>query len=186
MRILITFSRSVMLLRCGNQEERGVDPGTPYAQTNELAVTPKVAASDFAPDVFVINDNEALIKFEEDMSYSAIDAEAVSSGGASTQLTPELASRHKLTFASDGRLQLQLDCNRGNSTWSASVASNGTGTLKIGDIASTRALCPEPTYGEEMASKLPTARSYTLSADKDSLGIQVGDTFFVFARDAAP
>lgn len=116
----------------------------------------------------------------EGTSWRLVDVET---SGTSTQLTPELASRHKLTFAPNRRLQLQLDCNRGNSNWTASVPRNGVGTINIGDIASTRALCPKPTFGEEMAAELPSARNYTLSAEKTVLGIQVGETLYAFARD---
>lgn len=116
----------------------------------------------------------------EGTTWRLVDVET---SGTSTQLTPELANRHKLTFASNGRLQLQLDCNRGNSNWNASVPRNGGGTISIGDIGSTRALCPKPTFGEEMAAQLPNAQRYTLSAEKTALGIQVGETLYAFARD---
>lgn len=116
----------------------------------------------------------------EGTSWRLVDVET---SGTSTQLTPELASRHKLTFAPGGRLQLQLDCNRGNSNWNATMPRDGAGTISIGDIGSTRAMCPKPTFGEEMAAELPGAQSFTLSAEKTALGIQVGETLYAFARD---
>lgn len=47
----------------------------------------------------------------DDTSWRLVGVEM---SGTSTQLTPQLASRHRLTFEQDGRVLMQLDCNRGN------------------------------------------------------------------------
>lgn len=60
---------------------------------------------------------------------------------------------------------------------------NGGGAISIGDIASTRALCPQTTIGKAMTTELPRALNYTLSDEKTALGIQVGETPNAFARD---
>ncbi|WP_343343747.1 META domain-containing protein [Sphingomicrobium sp. XHP0239] len=81
-------------------------------------------------------------------------------------IDPSLGARHTLDFQSDGRLAIQLDCNRGNSDWSRydeGYAPPGEGSaLRIGEIASTRALCPRPSFGEEMAAALPLASGYQI------------------------
>ena len=97
----------------------------------------------------------------------------VETSGTSTSLTTELSSRHTLTFEGGGRLAMQLDCNRGNADWSAS----------IGPVASTRALCPRPTFGEELAAELPGATSFTLLDDRSELVIRAESADYIFARD---
>ncbi|MCK0129107.1 META domain-containing protein [Erythrobacter sp. F6033] len=116
----------------------------------------------------------------DDTSWRLADVET---SGTSTQLTQELSSRHRLTFRDGGRLVLQLDCNRGNADWSASMPQVGNGSISIGPVASTKALCPRPTYGEELAAELPTANGFTLTPDGSSLIIRASEAVYVFARD---
>ena len=107
----------------------------------------------------------------------------VETSGTSTRLTPELSARHRLSFQDAGDLQMQLDCNRGNATWSASSPSGGDGSISIGTVASTRALCPRPTFGEELAAELPRATGYSLASDSSSLTIRTQEADYVFVRD---
>jgi heat shock protein HslJ len=107
----------------------------------------------------------------------------VTTSGTLTRLTAELSSRHRLSFLEEGRLQIQLDCNRGNADWTASRPSDGNGTLNIGRVAATRALCPRPTFGEELAAVLPQASGYTLNANGATMVIRTPETTYVFARD---
>ena len=107
----------------------------------------------------------------------------VETSGTSTSLTTELSSRHTLIFEGGGRLAMQLDCNRGNADWSASQPRGETGSISIGPVASTRALCPRPTFGEELAAELPGATSFTLLDDRSELVIRAESADYVFARD---
>lgn len=106
----------------------------------------------------------------------------VQTSGTTTTLTPELSSRHTLSFESGSRLQARLDCNRGNASWSASEPRSGYGSITIGQVASTRALCPRPTFGEELAAQLPRARNFTLSEDRTELVLRTDTSDYVFAR----
>jgi len=96
------------------------------------------------------------------------------------RLRPQLSERHNLTFERDGSLRIQLDCNRGNADWRARPGSGGMGGLTIGRVASTRALCPPPSYGERMAAELPQVDSYELGVAGRTLMIRSGDTIFGF------
>lgn len=107
----------------------------------------------------------------------------IETSGTSTQLTPELSSRHTLSFDAGGRVQMQLDCNRGNADWSASMPSGGSGTLSVGPVASTRALCPAPTFGEELAARLPDATGFGLANDRSVLTIRTPEAEYVFVRN---
>lgn len=105
---------------------------------------------------------------------------AIHTSGSTTTLTPALQARHTLAFGPDGALALQLDCNRGRASWSAGKPRNGAGTITIGPVASTRMLCPEPSFGNQMAS-LAEARTYVLTADARELVIETGTLRFTFA-----
>lgn len=103
----------------------------------------------------------------------------IHTSGSTTTLTPPLQARHTLTFGPDGALALQLDCNRGRATWSAGKPKNGAGALSIGPVASTRMLCPEPSFGTQLAG-LSEARSYILTTDRRELVIETGSLRYTF------
>lgn len=96
------------------------------------------------------------------------------------RLRPQLSMRHTINFARDGSVTMQLDCNRGTGDWSTSRSSSGTGRLDVSRIASTRALCPDPSYGERMAAELPQAEEYRLEAGGRTLVIYAGSSVYSF------
>ncbi|WP_395329078.1 META domain-containing protein [Novosphingobium sp. BL-8H] len=87
---------------------------------------------------------------------------------------------YTLEFGADGALAMQLDCNRGRSTWSAEPGGEG-GSLKIGPVASTRALCPQPDIGQMMAARLSDVASYTLRDGHLFLALKMDSGIFEFA-----
>lgn len=105
---------------------------------------------------------------------------AIDTSGSTTTLTPALQERHTLAFADGGDLQLRLDCNRGRATWSADRPANGAGLITIGPVASTKALCPEPSFGDELA-RLTEAQRYTTTLDGRQLVIETPQLRFTFA-----
>lgn len=105
--------------------------------------------------------------------------EVISEGGT-TRLTRSEMERHTLNFYEDGSVQMQLDCNRGNATWNAPEPVRGGGTMNISQIASTRALCPPPSYGEDLALDLPTTTSYEVSDNNRRLRITARRVSFMF------
>jgi len=100
--------------------------------------------------------------------------------GSTTSLTPALQARHTIAFGAEGALALQLDCNRGRATWTAGKPRNGAGSISIGPIASTKMLCPEPSFGNQLAG-LSEARTYVLTSDRRELVIETGTLRFTFA-----
>lgn len=113
-------------------------------------------------------------------SWRLVDVET---SGTSTRLNPELQARHTLKFERGGSLILQLDCNRGTGDWNASMPETYNGTLVISQIASTRALCPKPTFGEDLAADLPTSTNYTLTPDGRGLVIRARRVVYAFERN---
>lgn len=89
-------------------------------------------------------------------------------------------AQHQLVFTRDGTVQMTLDCNRGNASWTAQRPDRGAGSIEIGRVASTRALCPPPSHGETMASDLPSARRYTLQSDGEAITIETQSGTYSF------
>jgi len=81
-----------------------------------------------------------------------------------TQITDP--QRFTLRFDADGRVRLQLDCNRGTGTWEAAAAGDDSGSLKFGPIATTRAMCPPPHLDQRVARDLSYVRGYRLKDGK--------------------
>lgn len=93
---------------------------------------------------------------------------------------PEAGRDYTLEFGADGALSMQLDCNRGRASWTATPGDEG-GSLKIGPVASTRALCPQPDMGQAMAARLPDVASYTLRGGHLFLALKMDSGIYEFA-----
>lgn len=106
---------------------------------------------------------------------------AIDSSGSTTTLTPSLQTRHTVSFLEGGDMQVQLDCNRGRATWTAGQPSSGAGAISIGPVASTRMACPEPSYGNQLASGLGAAERFTTTMDGRQLVLETADLRFTFA-----
>jgi heat shock protein HslJ len=104
----------------------------------------------------------------------------IDTSGSTTTLDPALQVRHTLAFGPEGALAIQLDCNRGRASWTAGQPRNGAGAISIGPVASTRMLCPDPSFGDELASGLGEAQTYMLTADRRELVIETGTLRFTF------
>lgn len=106
---------------------------------------------------------------------------SIDTSGSTTTLTPGLQARHTVAFRDGGEMQVQLDCNRGRSTWTAGQPSNGAGAINIGPVASTRMACPQPSFGDQLASGLTAAERFTTTIDRRQLVIETADLRFTFA-----
>lgn len=81
------------------------------------------------------------------------------------QGTTRIAHPERITisFGTDGRLHLRLDCNRGTAGWESTPSADGlSGQLKIGPIAATRAMCSSPQLSSRIEQGLSHVRSYIL------------------------
>ena len=72
-------------------------------------------------------------------------------------------ANYTVTFGSDGRAAFQVDCNRGNGSWTAASAASDSGSLTFGPIALTRKFCPQPSVDTTVAADLGRVRSYLLA-----------------------
>ena len=106
---------------------------------------------------------------------------AIDTSGSTTTLTPALQARHTLAFADGGEVQVRLDCNRGRSTCTAGLPANGAGAISFGPVASTKMLCPQPSFGNELSAGLTEAERYTTTLDGRQLVIETPELRFTFA-----
>lgn len=93
---------------------------------------------------------------------------------------PDAGRDYTLEFGADGALAMQLDCNRGRASWTATPSGEG-GSLTIGPVASTRALCAQPDMGQTMAARLPDVASYTLRGGHLFLALKMDSGIYEFA-----
>lgn len=106
---------------------------------------------------------------------------AIDTSGSTTTLDPALQTRHTLVFADGGEAQVRLDCNRGRTTWTAGQPVNGAGAISFGPVATTRMFCPQPSFGDQLASGLAQAQRYTTTLDGRQLVIETPALRFTFA-----
>jgi len=71
-------------------------------------------------------------------------------------------ARYTLNFGSDGRVAAKLDCNRGTGPWQVTKANAQGGSLRIGPLATTRAMCPPDPIGARLPQDLDAVSSYRL------------------------
>ncbi|MGH8853678.1 MAG: META domain-containing protein [Telluria sp.] len=95
---------------------------------------------------------------------------------------PEIGAQYRLQFGADGRLSAQLDCNRGMGPWKA----DPSGGLRLGPLATTRALCPPSSLGGTVAMQLDSVRSYLVRDGKLNLSLMADGGIMVWKPAAAP
>ena len=76
---------------------------------------------------------------------------------------PEDPSLYTLRLNADGTVNMRLNCNRANGTWSAEPSADpSNGSFRFGPLAMTRALCPPPSMDEQIAAQSEYVRGYLL------------------------
>jgi para-nitrobenzyl esterase len=79
-------------------------------------------------------------------------------GGDGTVLTPDDRAKYRLDFGSDGSLAARIDCNRGRGTWKSAAP----GSLELGPLALTRAMCPPGSLHDTIVKHWSFVRTYVL------------------------
>ena len=74
---------------------------------------------------------------------------------------PDDPTRYAMSFDTDGRATLRLDCNRALGAYKATPSSEGTsGELSFEPLAATRATCGPGSLEPRLVKALPNVRSY--------------------------
>jgi heat shock protein HslJ len=94
---------------------------------------------------------------------------------------PQEGRRFTMQLAEDGSVMMVLDCNRANGTWTAEPsADRANGRFEFGPLATTRALCPPPNLGEEIARQATYIRGYLLKDDRLYLSLMADGGIWVW------
>ncbi|MBD8655673.1 META domain-containing protein [Oxalobacteraceae sp. CFBP 13730] len=105
-----------------------------------------------------------------------------SNDDGSQALRPGTPDGFTLTFNKDGRLAVKLDCNRGNGPWQAVATDAMGGTLSMGPVATTRAMCPPDAIGTRLAQDLPALRTWRLQDNRLQTGLPADAGVYVWER----
>ena len=73
--------------------------------------------------------------------------------------------RYTITFANDGTAAIKADCNQVTATYTTSPG----GSITIVPGASTMAMCPEDSMGQQFVAALSSVNSYTVNGDSLTL-----------------
>jgi len=100
-------------------------------------------------------------------------------------LRPHDPSLYKMRLHSDGRVEMQLNCNRAHGNWSATPSSDdGTsGNFEFGPLASTLAICPPPTMDEHIIRQAQYIRGYLLKDGRLYLSLMADGGIYVWEPD---
>jgi len=105
-----------------------------------------------------------------------------SSDDAVGTVVPPHPERYVLQFEPDGRLLMQLDCNRASGSWRVYAASASGGSLELKGGAMTRAMCGPGAMDTQIARDLDRVRSFTLRGGRLYLALEADAGAYEFRR----
>ncbi|MFN0114299.1 MAG: MliC family protein [Paracoccaceae bacterium] len=105
-----------------------------------------------------------------------------SSDDAIGTIVPPRVERYTAEFGADGRLSLQLDCNRASSNWTSDEASQRGGSLALSPGPMTRAACGAGALDSQIARDLVRIRSYTIIGSQMSLALEADGGIYLWGR----
>jgi hypothetical protein len=111
-------------------------------------------------------------------SWRLVERQSMDDAQGTTK--PDDPAKYTLGFGADGQVAVQLDCNRGTGAWHAQPSGDGSGSIEIGPLATTRALCPEPSLGERIAADLGYVRGYLIRDGRLHLSLMADGGILVF------
>lgn len=105
-----------------------------------------------------------------------------SSDDAIGRVVPPRVERYTVTFAADGSAAFQLDCNRLNTRWTQTAASDRGGAIEFAPGAMTRAFCGEEAMDTRIARDLAHVRTFTIEGDTLSLSLEADAGSYLWSR----
>ena len=98
---------------------------------------------------------------------------------------PEDPSLYTMQLNADGTVNMQLNCNRANGTWSAEPAADpSSGTFQFGPLAMTRALCPPPSMDEQIAGQAEYISGYLLQEGRLYLSLMADGGIYAWEPES--
>ncbi len=96
---------------------------------------------------------------------------------------PDNPSLYSMRLNADGTVNMRLNCNRANGTWTAEPSADpSNGSFGFGPLAMTRALCPPPSLDELVAAQAEYVRGYLLKDGRLHLSLMADGGIFAWDR----
>ena len=109
-----------------------------------------------------------------------------SSDDAIGVVRPDDPAKYTMTLAVDGRVSMQLNCNRANGTWTSKASGAESGAFSFGPLAMTRALCPPPSLDTQIARDAGFVRSYVLRDGRLHLNLMADGGTYTWEPRVSP
>ncbi len=94
---------------------------------------------------------------------------------------PEDPFLYTMRLNADGTVNMRLNCNRANGTWTIEPSADPTnGRFEFGPLAMTRALCPPPSLDERVAAQAEYVRGYMLKDERLYLSLMADGGILVW------
>jgi heat shock protein HslJ len=94
---------------------------------------------------------------------------------------PEDPFAYTMRLNADGTVNMRLNCNRANGTWTIEPSADPTnGRFEFGPLATTKALCPPPSMDEVVAAQSDYIRGYMLEGSRLYLSLMADGGIFVW------
>jgi heat shock protein HslJ len=103
-----------------------------------------------------------------------------SSDDAIGRIRPDDPNKYTMTLGADGRVAMNLNCNRGTGSWSATPTNAESGQFSLGPLAMTRALCPPSSMDERIARDAEFVRSYVRMGDQLFLSLMADGGIYIW------
>jgi heat shock protein HslJ len=85
---------------------------------------------------------------------------------------PDDPSRYTMRLNGDGTVSMRLNCNHASGTWSTEPSGDeASGRFEFGPLATTHAICPDPSLDSHIAVQAKFIRSYLLKDGRLYLGL---------------
>jgi heat shock protein HslJ len=95
-------------------------------------------------------------------------------GPDDSTVAPDDKSKYTIRFASDGRVLVRVDCNRGHSTWRATA----TGELQFGSWSRTTAKCGPGSLHDRIVTEGGMVRNFTIKDGRLFLSGRAGGGYY--------
>ena len=119
-----------------------------------------------------------------DTDWRLVEIQSMDDAQGTTR--PSDPALYTMRLNADGTVQMRLNCNRANGTWSAEPGADGaSGRFEFGPLAGTRALCPPPSLDERITSQAQYVRSYLLKDGRLYLSLMADGGIYAWEPLAA-
>ena len=148
---------------------------TPAEITDESSTHTATEAEQAAEEVF----EEVLSNPLTETRWRLVELQSMSDETGTTESHDP--SLYTMELNGDGTVQMVLNCNRANGTWTATPGEFGdSGSFEFGPLAVTKVHCPSPSLDQVIGTQAAAVRSFLLKGGKLYLSLMADGGTFVW------